>query len=89
MNPQAHAVQARAGSAGARSKHEEFPCPAVTSHREKPAVLSAATNGRGLLIGKGGLHGDVLRISPPAGVGAAEVDEAMAKLDEGVAAIEA
>lgn len=35
------------------------------------------TKKRGLLIGKGGLHGNVIRISPPLTVGPAEIDEAL------------
>lgn len=35
------------------------------------------TKKRGLLIGKGGLHGNVIRISPPLTVGSAEIDEAL------------
>jgi 4-aminobutyrate aminotransferase-like enzyme len=42
---------------------------------------------RGLLIGRGGLYGNVLRISPALTVTAAEVDEAVGKLDESYAAI--
>ncbi len=44
---------------------------------------------RGLLIGKGGLLGNCLRISPPLTVSAAEVDEALQKLGESFAAIDA
>lgn len=44
---------------------------------------------RGLLIGKGGLLGNCLRISPPLTVSAAEVDEALQKLTESFAAIDA
>ena len=40
-----------------------------------------------LLIGRGGLYGNCLRISPPLTVTAAEVDEALGKLDESFAAI--
>ena len=48
-----------------------------------------ATKQRGLLIGKGGLYGNVLRISPPLTVTAAEVDEALEKLDGGFVALTA
>jgi 4-aminobutyrate aminotransferase-like enzyme len=40
-------------------------------------ALFEETKKRGLLIGKGGLHGNCLRISPPLTVSAAEVDEAL------------
>jgi alanine-glyoxylate transaminase/(R)-3-amino-2-methylpropionate-pyruvate transaminase len=49
--------------------------------------LFEETKKRGLLIGRGGLFGNVLRISPPLTVSAAEVDEALGKLDESYAAI--
>ena len=51
------------------------------------ARLFEETKKRGLLIGKGGLYGNVLRISPPLTVNAAEVDEAIGKLDESFGAI--
>ncbi len=44
-----------------------------------PEAASAALEGcrrRGVLIGRGGVHGNVLRISPPLSVTAEEVDEA-------------
>jgi len=44
---------------------------------------------RGLLIGKGGLLGNCLRIAPPLTVGAADIDEALTKLGESFAAIDA
>lgn len=48
--------------------------------------LFEETKARGLLIGKGGLYGNVLRISPPMTVGASEVDQALAILGEALAA---
>lgn len=44
------------------------------------AVMEAARK-RGLLIGKGGLYGNVLRIAPPMLVDASEIDEAVRALD--------
>jgi 4-aminobutyrate aminotransferase-like enzyme len=40
------------------------------------------TKQRGLLIGKGGLYGNVLRLGPPLSIGASEVDEALAILGQ-------
>jgi len=40
------------------------------------------TKRRGLLIGKGGLYGNVIRIAPPLNISEADVDEAMRILDE-------
>jgi 4-aminobutyrate aminotransferase-like enzyme len=58
-----------------------------TPNAKATGRLFEETRKRGLLIGKGGLYGNVLRISPPLIVSAAEVDEAVAKLDESLAAI--
>jgi 4-aminobutyrate aminotransferase-like enzyme len=44
---------------------------------EIAARLFEETKKRGLLIGKGGLYGNVIRISPPLTVSASEVDEAL------------
>ncbi len=63
------------------TKGDRTPNPQATGR------LFEETRKRGLLIGKGGLHGNVLRISPPLTVNAAEVDEAVAKLDESYGAI--
>jgi len=41
-----------------------------------------ATRRRGLLIGKGGLYGNVIRIAPPLNIAKADVDEAVRILDE-------
>jgi len=63
------------------TKKDRTPNPQAT------ARLFEETKKRGLLIGKGGLYGNVLRISPPLTVNAAEVDEAIGKLDESYGAI--
>jgi 4-aminobutyrate aminotransferase-like enzyme len=54
-----------------------------------PATLRLfeETKKRGLLIGKGGLYGNVLRVSPALNVGATEIDEALAILRESFAAL--
>jgi 4-aminobutyrate aminotransferase-like enzyme len=63
------------------TKKDRTPAP------KKVNALFEETRRRGLLIGKGGLFGNCLRISPPLTVSAAEVDEALGKLDESFAAI--
>jgi alanine-glyoxylate transaminase/(R)-3-amino-2-methylpropionate-pyruvate transaminase len=52
---------------------------------EKAVRLFEETKKRGLLIGKGGLYGNVIRISPPLIVSGAEVDDALKILDESLA----
>ena len=51
------------------------------------ALMEEAKN-RGLIIGKGGLYGNVLRMSPPLNIGKADVDEAVRILDESFTALE-
>ncbi len=55
---------------------------------EKVATLFEETRSRGLLIGKGGLYGNVVRISPMLTVGQAEIDEALKVMGEAFAAME-
>ena len=42
---------------------------------------------RGLLIGKGGLYGNVIRMSPPLNIGKSDVDEAIRVMDESLMAM--
>jgi 4-aminobutyrate aminotransferase len=49
------------------------------------ARLLEGTRERGLLIGKGGLYGNVLRIAPPLTISTAEVDEGLRALAEAFA----
>jgi 4-aminobutyrate aminotransferase-like enzyme len=57
------------------------PSPAGTN-----AIMEEARK-RGLLIGKGGFYGNVLRMSPPLNISKADVDEASRILDESFAAV--
>ena len=58
-----------------------------TPNAKAVARLFEETKKRGLLIGKGGPYGNVLRISPPLTVTAADVDEALGTLDESLSAM--
>jgi 4-aminobutyrate aminotransferase len=51
------------------------------------AQLFEETRARGLLVGKGGLYGNVVRIAPPLTATAAQIDEALAILDHALAAV--
>jgi 4-aminobutyrate aminotransferase-like enzyme len=44
--------------------------------------LLERSRANGLLIGKGGLFGNVVRLSPPLNISKADVDEAMRLLDK-------
>ena len=59
----------------------------LVREKKEPAVteilqLFENTKKRGLLIGKGGLYGNVVRISPPMTVDEATIDEAIKILDQ-------
>jgi 4-aminobutyrate aminotransferase len=59
----------------------------------KPDAAAAArvleeAKARGLLIGKGGLYGNVLRLGPPMTVTAGEVEEALAVLGEAITLVD-
>jgi len=49
---------------------------------EELSRLMEETRQRGLLVGKGGLFGNVIRLSPPLNIGRADADEAVRILDE-------
>lgn len=57
------------------------PAPALANE-----MLEAARE-RGLLIGKGGMYNNVLRMSPPMNIGRPDVDDALKVLDESFAAV--
>jgi len=57
------------------------PSPAGTN-----ALMEEARK-RGLLVGKGGFYGNVIRMSPPLNISKADVDEAVRVLDESFAAL--
>jgi alanine-glyoxylate transaminase / (R)-3-amino-2-methylpropionate-pyruvate transaminase len=54
---------------------------------EATARMFEETKKRGLLIGRGGLYGNVLRIAPPLIVGKADVEDALRILEESLAAV--
>jgi 4-aminobutyrate aminotransferase-like enzyme len=64
-----------------KDRQTKEPAPQETNR-----VMDEAKN-RGLLIGKGGLYGNVLRTSPPLNIGKADVDEAIRILDEAFTAV--
>ena len=52
---------------------------------KRTTKLLEAAKKQGLLIGKGGLYGNVIRMAPSMLISAAEVDDAMARLDKALA----
>ena len=64
-----------------RDRQTKEPAPDVRCR-----VLNAAKR-RGLIIGKGGLHANVIRICPPLIVTRADVDAAARILDDALASI--
>ncbi|MGD0778705.1 MAG: aminotransferase class III-fold pyridoxal phosphate-dependent enzyme, partial [Candidatus Solibacter sp.] len=53
------------------------------------AQLLEATREHGLLVGKGGLYGNVIRVTPPMNIGRADVDQFIQLLDKSLAAVAA
>jgi 4-aminobutyrate aminotransferase len=60
-----------------------------TAAPQLAAAVLEATRRRGLLIGKGGLKGNVLRVSPPLSLTAEEVDEGADALVDALAEVDA
>lgn len=60
---------------------DRTPAPEATSR------LFEETRKRGLIVGRGGLYGNVLRVAPPLVVSKTEIDEALRILDESFAAL--
>jgi alanine-glyoxylate transaminase/(R)-3-amino-2-methylpropionate-pyruvate transaminase len=56
-----------------------------THNPEAAAKFFEACRDRGLLVGKGGLYGNVLRIAPALNVGASEIQEALDVMAEALA----
>jgi len=54
--------------------------------QETNALMEEARR-QGILIGKGGLYGNVIRMSPPLNITKADVDEGIKKLDAALAAV--
>ena len=59
-----------------RDRQTKTPAPAETTQ------LMERARANGLLIGKGGLHGNVIRMAPPMNIGKADVDEGIRLLDK-------
>lgn len=65
----------------------------VLDHKTKEPAPQAVsqlfeeTRARGLLVGKGGLYGNVVRIAPPLTASAEQIDEALEILDHALAAV--
>jgi len=53
------------------------------------AQLLEATREHGLLVGKGGLYGNVIRLTPPMNIGRADVDQFIQLLDKSLTAVAA
>jgi 4-aminobutyrate aminotransferase-like enzyme len=64
-----------------RDRQSKEPAPAETT------ALMERARVNGLLIGKGGLYGNVIRLAPPLNVSKTDVDEAISRLDLSLAEI--
>ncbi|MDE3110010.1 MAG: aspartate aminotransferase family protein [Acidobacteriota bacterium] len=64
-----------------RDRQTKEPAPAETSE------LMERARTHGLLVGKGGLYGNVIRLAPPLNIGKSDVDEAIRILDKSFAEV--
>jgi len=53
------------------------------------AAIFESTKGQGLLIGKGGLYGNVIRITPPLTIGKGDIDQAIKIMDRAFEKVQA
>jgi len=67
---------------------EDEPGGDRTPNAKATATLFEETKKRGLLIGKGGLHGNITRISPPMTVSESQVKDALKIIDESLSVIQ-
>jgi 4-aminobutyrate aminotransferase len=67
----------------------EFVTPDGAPNPAAAAALLEKTRERGLLVGKGGLHGNVIRLAPPMTLTQDEAEEALGILTQAVEAVEA
>ncbi|WP_328415568.1 aminotransferase class III-fold pyridoxal phosphate-dependent enzyme [Micromonospora sp. NBC_00389] len=67
----------------------EFVGPAGEPNPAAAAALLEEARSRGLLVGKGGLHGNVIRLAPPMTLTEDEADEALGILAEAIEAVSA
>jgi len=58
-------------------------------HPEAAAAVLEETRAHGLLVGKGGLHNNVIRLAPPMTLTAEELSEALGILADAIAAVDA
>src|ERR1700733_13388202 len=66
-----------------RDRQTKEPAPAETTE------LMERARGNGLLVGKGGLYGNVIRLAPPMNISTADVDEGVRLLDKSLGEISA
>jgi len=60
-----------------------------TPNQAAAAAVLEETRARGLLVGKGGLHNNVIRLAPPMTLTAEELSEALGILTDAIAAVDA